>query len=30
MLRIGARFAMIDDVVVEYYPSQLWKTRPTQ
>jgi hypothetical protein len=28
MLRVGVRFAMLDEVVVEYYPSQLWKTRP--
>ena len=30
MLRIGVRFAMVDEVVVSYYPSQLWKTRPGQ
>ena len=28
MLRIGVRFAMLSDVVVDYYPSLLWKTRP--
>jgi len=24
MLRVGVRFAMVDDVVRDYYPSQLW------
>jgi hypothetical protein len=28
MLRIGVRFEMLNDVVVDYYPSALWKTRP--
>jgi hypothetical protein len=26
MVRIGVRMGMIDDVVVDYYPSQLWGT----
>jgi hypothetical protein len=25
MMRIGARVGMIDDVVLDYYPSQLWR-----
>lgn len=29
MLRIGVRIGMIDDIVVDYYPSQLWGT-PTR
>jgi Glycosyl transferase family 2 len=28
MLRIGVRFAMLGEVVVDYYPGTLWKTRP--
>jgi Glycosyl transferase family 2 len=28
MLRIGVRFAMLNEVVVDYYPSFHWKTRP--
>ena len=27
MLRIGVRFAMIEEPVVDYYPSQLWTDR---
>lgn len=27
MLRIGVRFAMIEDCVADYYPSQLWAER---
>ena len=27
MLRIGVRFAMREEVVVDYYPSKLWKDR---
>jgi hypothetical protein len=27
MLRIGVRFSMIEEPVVEYYPSQLWSER---
>ena len=26
MMRIGVRMGMIDDIVVDYYPSQLWGT----
>ncbi|MFZ0040368.1 MAG: glycosyltransferase [Solirubrobacteraceae bacterium] len=28
MLRIGVRFAMLDDVVFDYYPSLFWTDRP--
>jgi len=28
MLRIGVRFAMLEQPVVDYYPSTLWNTRP--
>jgi hypothetical protein len=28
MLRIGVRFAMLPEPVVDYYPSQLWTDRP--
>lgn len=28
MLRIGVRFAMLNDVVWDYYPSLLWTDRP--
>jgi GT2 family glycosyltransferase len=28
MLRIGVRFAMLDEPVVDYYPSRLWDDRP--
>ena len=28
MLRIGVRFAMLEEPVVDYYPSQLWTDRP--
>ena len=28
MLRIGVRFAMLDEAVVDYFPSQLWTDRP--
>ena len=24
MMRVGVRIGMIEDVVLEYYPSQLW------
>ncbi len=24
MMRVGARIGMIDDVVLDYYPSSLW------
>jgi hypothetical protein len=27
MLRAGVRFGMIDDVLVDYYPSRWWNTR---
>jgi hypothetical protein len=27
MLRIGVRFAMVDEVLVDYYPSELWTDR---
>jgi len=30
MLRIGVRFAMLEEVVVDYYPGTLWKTRPAE
>jgi hypothetical protein len=30
MLRIGVRFAMLNEVVVEYYPGTLWRTRPAE
>ena len=26
MVRLGVRMGMVDDVVVDYYPSQLWGT----
>jgi hypothetical protein len=29
MRRAGVRFANIDDVVVDYYPSMLWNDEPT-
>lgn len=29
MLRIGVRFAMLDAVTAEYFPSQLWTDRPS-
>ena len=29
MLRIGVRFAMLEEVMVDYYPSQRWTDRPT-
>ena len=28
MLRIGVRFAMLEEVMVDYYPSQRWTDRP--
>jgi Glycosyl transferase family 2 len=28
MLRIGVRFAMLEEPVVDYYPSRLWDDRP--
>jgi Glycosyl transferase family 2 len=28
MLRIGVRFAMLDEIVTDYYPSLLWTDRP--
>jgi hypothetical protein len=28
MLRIGVRFAMLEEPVVDYYPSRLWTDRP--
>jgi hypothetical protein len=28
MLRIGVRFAMLEEPVVDYYPSRLWGDRP--
>lgn len=27
MLRIGVRFAMLDEIVTDYYPSLLWTDR---
>ena len=27
MLRIGVRFSMLEEPVVDYYPSQLWSDR---
>jgi hypothetical protein len=25
MLRVGVRFALLDDVVLDYFPSTLWR-----
>jgi hypothetical protein len=30
MLRIGVRFSMLDEAVVEYFPSQLWSERESR
>lgn len=30
MLRIGVRFAMLREVVADYYPGTLWNTRPAE